>query len=112
MGQGRTKYRIRLWVFRMQRRSKGDRKAKFLAWSLGSSLSRETTVHKSQVRGHRKEGKRRERKGRGGEGREGKEKEGKGKKGRLYCFNREQEICLGCAQNKRRRGSLVTTEMV
>lgn len=88
--EGRTKHKIRLWVFRMRRRSKGDMKAKFLARGLGSGLSRETTVHKSQVKGSQK-------------GREEGGWEGKGKKGRLYCFNREQEICLGCGQNKMRR---------
>ena len=66
--EGRTKHKIRLWVFRMQRSSKGDMKAKFLARGLGSGLSRETTVRKSQVKGSQK-GREEE----GGKGRERKE---------------------------------------
>lgn len=76
--EGRTKHKIRLWVFRMQRRSKGDAKAKFLARGLGSGLSRETRVHKSQVRGSQKG--REEEGGKGRGGREGKRREGRERK--------------------------------
>lgn len=82
--EGRTKHKVRLWVFRMQRRSKGDAKAKFLARGLGSGLSRETTVHKSQVRGSQKG---REEEGEKGKRREGRKKEGgKGRERKDDCI--------------------------